>query len=41
MDFEWVCEIRDICISTETAFHCKQWGEPVKFRARRVLDDQT
>jgi protein gp37 len=38
MKAEWVREIREQCLKTETAFFFKQWGGPRKDVTGRVLD---
>lgn len=41
LDPDWVREIRDQCISTNTAFFFKQWGGVKKRKAGRLLDGRT
>lgn len=38
---EWVRDIRDTCLRSQTPFFFKQWGGPVKKRSGRVLDGRT
>jgi protein gp37 len=38
---QWICSIRDQCISSEVAFHFKQWGGVNKKRTGRTLDGRT
>ncbi|MCF6433152.1 phage Gp37/Gp68 family protein [Leisingera sp. MMG026] len=41
MDPDWVRSIRDQCVSSEVAFHFKQWGGVNKKRTGRILDGRT
>ena len=41
MDADWVREIRDRCVDSETPFFFKQWGGVFKKRSGRTLDHRT
>ncbi len=41
METEWVQEIRDNCIESNTSFFFKQWGGVFKKRTGRILDNRT
>ena len=41
MKEEWVCHIRDHCLTSQVPFFFKQWGGVVKKRTGRILDGRT
>jgi len=41
MKEEWVCDIRNNCLTSQVPFFFKQWGGVVKKRTGRILDGRT
>jgi protein gp37 len=41
IEYDWIADIRDQCVSASVAFHFKQWGGANKKKTGRTIDGRT